>query len=100
MNQQAINVFAKWQVKEGELDNVLNLLTQVTKQSRAEEGNLFYKLHQSNTDANTLLLFEGYKDEAAVDAHRASEHFQNIVLEKIVPLLENREVVVATELAV
>ncbi|MDB5146907.1 MAG: antibiotic biosynthesis monooxygenase, partial [Mucilaginibacter sp.] len=46
MNQQAINVFAKWQVKEGELDTVLNLLAEVTKQSRTEEGNLFYKLHQ------------------------------------------------------
>ena len=100
MNQQAINVFAKWQVKEGELDTVLNLLTEVTKQSRAEEGNLFYKLHQSNADANTLVLFEGYKDEAAVASHRASEYFQNIVLGQIVPLLENREVVVATELGI
>lgn len=100
MNQQAINVFAKWQVKEGELDTVLNLLTEAIKQSRAEKGNLFYKLHQSNTDANTLILFEGYKDEAAVAEHRASEHFQNIVLGQIVPLLENREVVVATELGV
>jgi quinol monooxygenase YgiN len=100
MNQQAINVFAKWQVKEGELDTVLDLLKEVTKQSRAEEGNLFYKLHQSNTDANTLVLFEGYKNEAAVAAHRASEYFQNIVLGQIVPLLENREVVVATELGI
>lgn len=98
MNQQAINVFAKWQVKEGELDTVLGLLVYVVEQSRAEDGNLFYKLHQSNTDANTLLLFEGYKDNAAVAAHRASEYFQNIVLGQIVPLLENREVVVATEL--
>lgn len=98
MNQQAINVFAKWQVKEGRLNTVLNLLAEVSKRSRAEEGNLFYKLHQSNTDTNTLLLFEGYKDEAAVAAHRASDHFQSIVLEQIIPLLENREVVVATEL--
>ncbi|MDB5281931.1 MAG: hypothetical protein JWO06_1006, partial [Bacteroidota bacterium] len=38
------------------------------------------------------------KDEAAVAAHRASDHFQSIVLGQIVPLLENREVVLATEL--
>jgi len=100
MNQQTINVFAKWQVKEGKLNTVLDLLAEVAKQSRAEEGNLFYKINQSSTDANTLLLFEAYKDEAAVADHRGSAHFQTIVVGQIVPLLENREVFVTTELGI
>ncbi|WP_114941718.1 putative quinol monooxygenase [Mucilaginibacter endophyticus] len=97
MNQQTINVFARWQVKEGKLNTVLDLLAGVAKQSRAEEGNLFYKINQSSTDANTLLLFEAYKDEAAVADHRGSVHFQTIVVGQIVPLLESREVFVTTE---
>lgn len=92
MEQQPIHVFAKWQVKGGEIDTVLNLLTDVVSKSTAEEGNLFYKVHQSNTDANMLILFEGYKDEAALATHRNSEHFQTLVVGKIVPLLEAREV--------
>jgi quinol monooxygenase YgiN len=95
-----LHVFAKWQVKEGRLDTVLNLLTEVVKKSKAEEGNLFYKVHQDNAAANTLLLFEGYKDEAALEAHRNSAHFQKIVVGEIVPLLEAREVMVTSQLFV
>lgn len=93
-----INVFAKWQVKEGQLNAVLELMKQVAEKSREEEGNLFYKIHQSTQDANTLLLYEGYVDEAAVEVHRNAEYFQRVVIGQIVPMLENREVVVATEI--
>jgi (4S)-4-hydroxy-5-phosphonooxypentane-2,3-dione isomerase len=98
MSQQPITVFAKWKVKEGQLETVLNLLTDAVKSSRSEAGNLFYKLHQSSADPNTLVLFEGYKDATALEQHRNSVHFQTIVVGKIVPLLENREVIVANEL--
>lgn len=93
MNQKAVYVYAKWQVKEGELDTVLNLMKEVAEKSSQEEGNLFYKLHQSKPDQNTLILFEGYIDEDAVEIHRNSEYFRNLVLRQIVPLLESREVI-------
>lgn len=99
MSQKPIHVFATWRVKEGQLDTVLNLLTELAKKSVAEEGNLIYKVHQSNADNNTLILFEAYKDETAVAEHRNSEHFQTLVIGKIVPLLESREVVLATQLS-
>jgi (4S)-4-hydroxy-5-phosphonooxypentane-2,3-dione isomerase len=98
MSQQPVYVFAKWQVKNGQLDTVLNLLTTVAKQTLQEKGNLFYKIHQSNSDANTLLLFEGYTDEAAVDDHRNSTYFQELVIGQIIPNLESREVILASQL--
>ncbi|TDQ09480.1 putative quinol monooxygenase [Pedobacter metabolipauper] len=98
MSQKPIYAFAKWRVKEGQLDTVLNLLTEVVKKSTGEEGNLFYKVHQSNSDANTLILFEGYNDEEALEEHRNSEHFQKIVVGEIVPLLQDREVILTTRL--
>lgn len=98
MEQKPIYVFAKWQVKEGKIDTVLKLLAEVAKKSTEEKGNLFYKIHQSNSDANTLILFEGYTNEAAVDEHRNSDYFQNIVIGNIIPNLENREVILASEL--
>lgn len=94
-----IHVFAKWQVKHGQLETVLDLLVEVVKKSTQEEGNLFYNVHQSNTDPHVIVLFEGYSDEAALEAHRNAEHFQTLVVEKIVPLLENREVILTTPLA-
>jgi quinol monooxygenase YgiN len=99
MNTQPIHVFAKWQVKPGHIDIVLAHIKDAAQKSRQEKGNLFYNVHQSTTDANTIVLFEGYTDEAAVAEHRATSHFQDIVIGQIVPLLENREVIVTTPLA-
>ena len=98
MEQKPITVFAKWQVKNGHLATVLNLFAELVEQTRQEEGNMFYTVHQSNTEPNTFMLYEAYKDEAAVAAHRASEHFQAIALGQIIPVLENREVILATQL--
>ena len=95
-----IHVFAKWQVRPGQLDAVLGLLPQVVRDSTAEEGNLFYEVHQSNTDGNTLVLFEGYRDDAALAAHRNSGYFQTIVVGQIVPLLEARDVVLTRPLSI
>ena len=98
MNNQPIFTFAKWRVKEGELAAVLSLLAELIAKSTAEEGNLLYQIHQSNSDETTLVLYEGYKDEAALAEHRKSEHFQTLVIGKIIPLLEEREIIIATRL--
>jgi quinol monooxygenase YgiN len=99
MSQIPVYAFAKWQVKEGQLDSVLTLLAEVAKKSIEEKGNLFYKVHQSNSDANTLILFEGYTDQSAVEAHRNASYFQQLVIGQIIPNLVNREVILASELA-
>lgn len=98
MNQKPIYLFAKWQVKEGHIDSVLQLLVQMTEKTRKEEGNLFYRIHQSISDPNTLMLYEGYVDTAAVEAHRNADYFQNLVIGQIVPNLVSREANLASEL--
>ena len=97
MSTKPVYTFAKWRVKEGQLVTVLDLLAELTAKSTAEEGNLLYKIHQSISDANTLILFEGYRDESALAAHRNSEHFQSLVMGKIIPLLQEREIVATYE---
>jgi quinol monooxygenase YgiN len=98
MSEKPVYTFANWQVKEGQLAAVLSLLEELTAISKAEVGNLLYIIHQSNSDENTLILYEGYKDELALAEHRNSEHFKTIVIGKIVPLLENRRIVITTQL--
>jgi len=92
MDRKAVYTFAKWRVKDGQLAAVLGLLAELMAQSTAEEGNLTYKVHQSNSDANTLILLKGYKDESALAEHRQSEHYRTLVTGKIIPLLEDRDV--------
>jgi quinol monooxygenase YgiN len=98
MNTNTIYVFAKWQVKAGRMAAVKALLAEVAIKSREEKGNLFYNAYQSNTDENTIVLAESYADESALDEHRNSTHFQTIVIGQIVPELENREVVLSSQL--
>lgn len=98
MKQQPVYTFAKWQVKEEHLQEVLNILPELVQNSANENGNLFYKIFQSLSDTHTLLLFEGYKDESALDEHRGSEHFKDVVIKQIIPLLKQREVVITNEI--
>lgn len=95
---QSIFIFAKWQVKDGNLQTVLSLLPSLVEKSTSEEGNIFYKIYQDNSDSNILILNESYKDMASIEAHKNSEHYQEIAVKQIIPLLENREVILASEL--
>lgn len=96
MDKQSITTFAKWQVNEGQLENVLSLLKEAVAKSSAEAGNLKYQVFQGYDNDHTLMLFEEYIDKEAVDFHRNSAHFQEIIVQKIVPLLEKRDVVLAS----
>lgn len=98
MSQNTVYVCAKWQVKEGKLDAVLEIMKKAAQKSSEEKGNLFYKIHQSKADENTLILFEGYENESAVEFHKNSEHYQNLVVKQIIPLLESREVTLMNQI--
>lgn len=43
---------------------------------RNEPGCLMFNVAQDDADPNVLRLFEVYRDDAAVDAHVATPHFQ------------------------
>jgi quinol monooxygenase YgiN len=51
------------------------ILTELTLASREEPGCVSYIPHFVVGDQNTVLIYEQYRDEAAVEAHRASPHF-------------------------
>ncbi len=56
-------------------DDIERILRELTRLSRHEPGCVSYIPHFIDGDANTVLIYEQYKDEAAVEAHRASPHF-------------------------
>ncbi|MEU7636049.1 MULTISPECIES: putative quinol monooxygenase [unclassified Streptomyces] len=85
-------VVARYRTEEGEEDTVLALLDTMAAASRKEPGNLAYRVHQGTEDPRSILLYEEYRSAADFTAHCAAPHFQEIVLDKIVPLLESRDV--------
>jgi len=56
-------------------EEIAQVLRELTRLSRQEPGCVSYIPHTVESDPDTILIYEQYKDEAAADAHRASPHF-------------------------
>lgn len=60
---------------ESEHEEVRNHLIELTRASRQEPGCLHYVAHFLPDDPSTVLIYEQYRDEAALDHHRNTPHF-------------------------
>jgi quinol monooxygenase YgiN len=83
-------VIATWRAREGEEAACRDILRTMTPLTRAEPGCRMYVAHQSRDDPRTFVLYEQYDDEAALEAHRATDHFRTHVLGDAVNRLEER----------
>ena len=73
-----IGVIATLRVKNGMTQEFESLFGQLATQVRANEsGNVAYQICRSRTEADTYKVLELYRDEKALEAHRASAHFQS-----------------------
>ena len=59
---------------------------------RDEPGNVSFTVHRARDDTRDIFLHEVYKSEEAFKAHREMQHFKTFVLQRAVPLLEQREI--------
>jgi quinol monooxygenase YgiN len=84
--------YARWRTKEGEVEVVKAQALRMAVASRKEPGCLEYRVHQAAGDPREILLYERYESMAALDAHRDTPHFKDIVIAEVVPRLELREV--------
>lgn len=71
-----IIVFASFIPKPGEEDKVEQLLRGMVAPTRAEPGNVLYDLYRTNTGADSFHFFEIYQDQAALEAHRTTDHYK------------------------
>ena len=75
----SIKIVATLVVKPESRAELLAVFRDLVGKSRAEAGNLRYDLHQDLQNQNRFVFFENWKDQAAVDSHNASVHFQNFL---------------------
>jgi quinol monooxygenase YgiN len=74
---EMLTVIAQIKVKSGLEEKFEDLAKQLVHASRQEEGCLEYGLWRADVVGDYTFI-ECYKDPAAVDAHRKSEHFRQI----------------------
>lgn len=77
--------------KAGEEEHVAELFRPLQSASRQEPGCVFYVIHRHKDDSRKFLAYEQYRDEAALDAHRNSEHYKKYLVEGINKFIEHRE---------
>jgi quinol monooxygenase YgiN len=74
-----IKIIVRNRIRKGRKAEFLALVKELVEESRREEGNMAYGLWQDRSDPDILTFVEDWKDQVAIDAHNATEHFQRIV---------------------
>ena len=69
-----------------------SLFRELRDASRQEPGVVQFEIGRSREKPNVFALWEVYRDQEAVDAHMASEHFQRLVANGIRPLAQGRNI--------
>ena len=60
--------------------------------SRQEPGCVSYIPHLVEGDPDTVLIYEQYRDAAAQDAHRDSEHYKQFAVGGLFQMMKERSV--------
>jgi quinol monooxygenase YgiN len=78
-----------WMAKLGHESDVAVIFEKLTTESRKEPGCLMYQVHKHKTDPRRFFIYEQYKDDAAMEAHRTSPHFLQLA-KKDLPKIADR----------
>jgi quinol monooxygenase YgiN len=87
-----LQVIARYTISAGKQDEVLKLLPTLAEASRSEPGNIAFVAYRQLDDNRKIVLLERYTSRDAFAAHRETPHFKDLVLKRLIPLLDSREV--------
>jgi quinol monooxygenase YgiN len=77
-------------------DAAADLLRELAAVSLEEEGCLGYEVCRGTEERGAFVLFEKWRDQAALDLHYGTEHFVRLGVNGIRPLATNRTAVKGT----
>jgi quinol monooxygenase YgiN len=78
------------QVRRGAETECRGLIRKMQEHSRKEPGCVQYVGHQSTEDPSRFFLYEVYRDEAALQAHRDAPYFKQYVHGGLDAIVEKR----------
>lgn len=81
MSQASVVTFTvRMTFRPEDLKDIADILRELTRLSRQEKGCLVYTPHFVESDPSTVLIYEQYTDEAAVEFHRSTPHFAKFAI--------------------
>jgi quinol monooxygenase YgiN len=80
------------QFDEADRDAVAEILRQLAPASREEPGCIHYIAHFVEGEPATVLIYEQYVDEAALEHHRNTPHFHQFAVDGLYRKMCERQV--------
>lgn len=85
-----VSFTVRMQFAKDDRDRVTEILRNLALASRKEPGCVSYVPHHVDGDPETVLIYEQYRDQEAVDAHRSSPHFEQYAVGGLYQLMKER----------
>ena len=80
-----------WMAKTGHEAEVATVFSKLTEESRKEPGCVMYQVHRHKTESRRFFIYEQYKDDAALEAHRTAPHFLQYARKELPKVAERVE---------
>jgi (4S)-4-hydroxy-5-phosphonooxypentane-2,3-dione isomerase len=80
-----------WMAHSGHESEVAEVFAKLQAASRQEPGCLMYIVHRHKTESRRFFIYEQYRDEAALEAHRKSAHFEEYATKALADIGERKQ---------
>ncbi len=80
-----------WMANPGHENEVAEIFNKLQTASRQEPGCLMYMVHRHKDDQRHFFIYEQYRDEAALQAHHATAHFQEYAIKALANIAERKQ---------
>ncbi|MGA8531311.1 MAG: putative quinol monooxygenase [Acidobacteriaceae bacterium] len=94
-----ISFTVRMKFRSDDRQRVAELLTALAEASRSEPGCSTYIPHIVEGEPDTVVIYEQYRDQKAVEAHRASKHFKECAVGGLYQLMLERQMENLTAIA-
>jgi quinol monooxygenase YgiN len=75
----AVTLLVRMRARPGAEDRLAALLGDLARASREEPGCQAFVAHRSPDDGSAFMLYERWEGEAAMESHRATDHFTRAI---------------------
>lgn len=75
-----------WVALKDHEDEVASIFSKLAAEARKEPGCLMFVAQRHKTNRGRFLIYEQYRDDAALEAHRVTPHFKDYVLKRLPPI--------------
>jgi quinol monooxygenase YgiN len=87
----ALVLVVHMRAREGMEEEAAGVMRELAEATRREPGCIHYIPVQNREDPRSFMFYEQYTDQAALDEHSASEHFERLAAGHLFGLMESRE---------